>query len=320
MERINKVDKSIGFILRGCMRKAEADTIPDSESRNAGKRDRWITILTKVVEKYKYLIIGLVILYPFLSLFVMRLIAMLPGDILAVPSRVSDWFGYSASYSGTVVSVLVGLLTIYLTLVLDRISKDEQKNQHRYSVATNMPDLICEECILYHSNRDIPYKYLDKLPYMPEYILELHMIPAFPIYFSICVKGVRFKWNHSYGEDHILKTRGIEEFIGLEKKDYYFINNKNFELAIFLNIHEESKKLFQALYESYLYPSDDYRYKENLIDVTIQMECKNDLLPHSEDMGVVPFELNLVIENKGRQKDREGIAFQVLERKIKSAV
>lgn len=302
------------------MRKAGTDRILDSESRNVGKRDRWITILTKIVEKYKYLIIGLVILYPFLSLFVMRLVAMLPGDILAVPSSVGEWFGYSASYSGTVVSVLVGLLTIYLTLVLDRISKDEQKNQHRYSVATNMPDLICKKCILYHSNQDIPYKYLDKLSYMPEYILELHMTPAFPIYFSICVKGIRFKWNHSYGEDHILKTREIEEFIGLEEKDYYFINNKNFELAIFLNIHEECKKLFQALYEAYLYPSDDYEYKESLIDVAIQMECKNVLLPDCEDMGEVPFELNLVIENKGREKDREGIHFQILERKLKSAV
>lgn len=262
------------------------------------------------------IIMLLALIFPPISLGLMKMAAKVPGSCLYVPDNVNSWFGYSASYLGAVASVFIGILTIKLTLTLERINEDGQKKQQEYSIATNMPDLICTTGILYDCNQDIPTRHLDKLPFLEGYILELVLKPAFPIYFDIRIRGICFQWKSQYVENHVSKVKDEECRIELREENYDFTNNREFDLSVYFIVDEKKQAAFQNFYELYL-RSAHKNYKDNLIEVMIQMECQNVLLSGKNGIGDIPFELCLTMRNMGKNGDKKGISLETINRKIR---
>ncbi len=254
---------------------------------------------------------------PFVSLGIMKWIAGLEGDCLAVPDNVSAWFGYSASYLGAVSSSLIGILTIRLTMVLERIHKNEQNKLRETAAIEKMPDLTCEKCVLYECGHDTPYQHLDKLPAMKDYILELHLSPAFPIFFDVKVKSIDFKWKMPCVKNGTLKAEEKNASLTLKDEDYKFTNNEDFELAVYFDIDSEKKKAFQCFYEEYLYSPLDYNNSENVIELEISMECRNILLLSGAETDAISFNLCLTMENKGKNADKNGVMLNAIDRKLR---
>ncbi len=258
-----------------------------------------------------------VVFCPFCTLLLMKGIdSYFRGDLLSVPEHISAWFGYSASYVGAVASIGIGLMTIELTMVIQRINSNEQRVQQQYSIATHMPDLACEKCVLYDNRQDYPYQYMDKMMSMKDYLLELHLTPAFPVYFDIEVKDILLRWNEPYVEKHMSKTRKIETKVELTSDDYSFTNNRDFDLSISLTIADDDRKAFQHFYESYLRSHHDYNDKENVIEVLIGMECRNVFLTDQEGTGDAAFQFCLTMENEGKIGNEQGILLQTIDRKM----
>lgn len=272
------------------------------------------------VWKNKWLVLKimlLVLIVPPVSLICMKKAAEVPRSWFYVPDNVNPWFGYSASYLGAAASVCIGILTIKLTLMLERINENGQKKQQEYSIATNMPDLICKTGILYDCNQDIPARHLDKLSFFEGYILELILEPAFPIYFDIRIRGICFHWRRQYVENHVSKVKDEECRIELNEENYDFTNNREFELSVYFVVDDKMQAAFQNFYESYLRSSHDTNYKDNLIEVMIQMECQNVLLSGQNGIGDIPFGLCLTMKNKGKNGDKKGVLLETINRKIR---
>lgn len=226
------------------------------------------------------------------------------SNILEIEQNAENWFSFMASFSGTIASVIVGIVTYRLSEKIDEKNGADTELQKQMTVIKNMPNLICEDVELYSLNREnILKKHLLMFEKKSEYCLYIRMTPSFPAYFKICVlqMTIAFQQMGEKNGQHI-KTVLMEEGV-----TYRFINHKNFK--IYINVPEEIISEIEHLYLLNRELTNASSYQTRIVNLILRFKCDNELLPSNE--GGIEFDMNLTLENKGKKADTNCIRIDV---------
>lgn len=264
-----------------------------------------------MVQNYKKIgVIGIVsaFIFPFLICII---IAACPEEICGFslfPNK-EEWFSFWGSYAGVFVSLIIGIVTLRLTVRLDNINQENVRRQNRMSVVSNMPNMSCTKMVLSSlEDEDIPVP-LNKLYLFSErnnYILSMELMPAFPPYFKVEISGMELKLFSLINNTVYNKKATVGE------KDYHFTNNKEFNITI--NVPEDINELMKKLYISYLAITNRTPYEKTVAHLWIDFKCSNVLL--EKDLGDVSFRLHFQIKSNGNIHTSEGIELHVVDRQF----
>lgn len=260
-----------------------------------------------------YKIVGLIgvvaaLIFPFLMCIVIELC---PEEIGGFPFFLDrkDWFSFWGSYAGVFVSLVIGIVTLRLTVRLDHINQENVSRQNRMSVAANIPNMFCTKMVLSSlKDGEVPVP-LDKIYLFSKknnYILSMELIPAFPPYFMIEISSMELVFR-SLKDDRV-----FSEKTEIEEKDYHFTNNKEFNITI--NLPKEIDEHMQMFTMFCTAISKNTPYEKTVADLWIDFKCSNVLL--EQDLGDVSFRMHFQLKNDSNEYTSEGIVFHVVDRKF----
>lgn len=293
-------------------------------------RQKWKDILHEPIARWALCI--LIAFPPFIcfALNLLNCLAPEEGDgYFAIKPGVSDWFAFWGSFSGTIATVFVGILTLHLTSQIEKehriaeqlrvatqkqqeeehqkteqLREEAQKQQQeaeklqkKMSVIMNMPNIICESMEMFCFNRgDICQELMDFFADYRNYVMLFKLKPAFPAYFIV-----------SLDEYELIFYRGQEQtveqqvFGKLEKeKDYKIVNHDDFKL--YLNVDAEAEKYLFHFYTLHLQVTDATPYRNKNIDIRLKLKCENALFKENDGVdSAVTFNMILTLESEGKK-------------------
>lgn len=223
------------------------------------------------------------------------------GGCFVLKSEVADWFAFWGSFSGTIATVLVGVITIRLTekIELDnkkaeRLQKEAEKLQKKMAIVMNMPDIICKSVKIYSFNKgDIHSDFLERFAENRNYCVLFEIQPAFPAYFIISL--VEYELSFSKGQT-------LKEKITIgnltKEKDYSIINHGDFSL--FLNADKKAESCLYYFYSLHLQNTNATPYSDKNVNIRLRLKCENALL--SGDDSTVEFDMILTLETEGKRE------------------
>lgn len=251
----------------------------------------------------------LAFLLPFVIVGILKLMSLIPGQAFVIHDRIDTWFSFYGSYCGVFVSIILGVITLYLTEKLDSINKENNEKQVRYSIAANMPNMRCEELTLYSLEgpsipRDILRFFEDRNPY----ILFLRMAPAFPPYFDVHLRSIELYFKNPRTGEPVSAA-----FYQFDEKNVRIMNNGEVQMTI--NIPEALTEIFRKLDMLKVVATDATKYEWKLAEIFLEIQCRNMLIVDSS-MDVL-FRLRLLVENIGDNKEHDGTCLKILTREFK---
>lgn len=252
--------------------------------------------------------IGVAFLIPFVMVAILKILSLIPGQALVITDRIGTWFSFYGSYCGVFASIILGVVTLYLTEKLDLINKENNRNQERFSIIANMPNMRCDEAFLYSLEADgIPRDPLRFFRKRNKYIFFLHMTPAFPPYFDIRLSRIRLKLKHLVTYQEMVYDSELEE------EDVRIMNNENVRITV--NIPDTLSGAFDRLNALDTVTTDATNYERRLAEIFFDIQCRNTLVV-SPSMDVL-FRLYLLVENVGYNGNGDGKCLHVLTREFK---
>lgn len=250
-----------------------------------------------------------VFIFPFILLWLMRYLLSVPGDCLVIPDELNIWFAFYGSYAGVFVTVILGIITLRLTLKLDIMNKEETELQHRMSIAMNIPNMHCVEAFLYSLNKgDLPFDCIKLFKDRNDYIFFIVMNPAFPPYFGIEISRMEISLKSPKN------GRVNSQSVILSDKDYSFTNNESFKLI--LNVPCKMDQILGQFYIMQSVTSESTDYQLLVGDLWLDFKCQNVLLRKSDKEGDVKFRMHLQIINEGKRKIGDGIIINLINREF----
>lgn len=206
---------------------------------------------------------------------------------------VSDWFAFWGSFSGTIATVLVGLVTINLTETIERENKKDAKLKRQLAIVEKMPDIVCSSAMLYYYDEDRVSKEILKcfLDNVRNYTLHLKLKPAFPSYFMIKINRIEF---HDMRSEKLYAMKDL-----VDGTDYKLLNHEDCEVLI--NIDDKAYDILEHFYNSNLEMTaanpDNNRHRK----LTLGMVFENTLFRQNE--ATIQFDLVIFFENSGCTKE-----------------
>lgn len=270
----------------------------------------------KIGDRYK--VIGVVaiilaLLFLFLLCGVLNILAQyLTNEDAArwhlyVEGTTLNWFSVFESYSGVLVTIVLGVITLRLTVELGESDKKRAKLQNELSIATNMPNMKCEDMRIYCLDLgDRPYEIFNRFTVKNKYLLYLEMSPAFPAYFKINLSKMKLRSRNQ--RSGAAEERTVE----LQETDYRIINNEKFRLMI--NVPTKDEEIFEQIYYLSLLSTGSTSYDKTLVDIYLRLSCENILVEEKE--GNVEFDMHFLVRNVGRAKTAQGVSIEVLNREM----
>lgn len=250
--------------------------------------------------------IFLALVFPFLLLFIMKCMLKIPGSCLVIPDSVNGWFSFYGSYAGVIVTIVLGLITLRLTLTLERIHRKETELQQQLSIAMNMPNMHSESISLSSLDKgDLPYDSIRLFENQKGHLLSLVMNPAFPPYFDIKINKMELRLKNPK------EGTVIQESENLSPEDYFFTNNEVFTLVI--NIPRKMYDIFEQFYVVNIVTTESTNYQLLISDMWLDFICQNVFL---EGMEAVSFRMHLEIMCEGKQQNGDGIAIKLISREF----
>lgn len=224
---------------------------------------------------------------------------------------VTEWFGFWASFSGTLATVLVGAVTLRLTEKIQDQNDAEERLKKQLSIITEIPYMKCEKaCIFSLRHNDFLYEHLTMEGEKNNYCLALELDTSFPPYFDIVLKG-------------ILIYLPIQEEekpcpLSLKKEDYRFINHDGVKIVI--NLPSALDEIMYHAYVSDLEITNVTPYEKRNVCIDIEFSCKNVLFndestnnsrnKNTNDNNV-DFTLKITAENVGKTEKLKGKRLRV---------
>lgn len=206
-----------------------------------------------------------------------------------IKADVSDWFAFWGSFSGTIATVLVGIITMKLTEQIETDNRKKSELQKQMSIVSNMPSMVCENIEIYSINRgDITGDHVSRFKESRNYCFFLELSPAFPPYFDIKITEYQLEIQEK-GQSVIID--GIQQEV-----DYSFTNHKSFKL--YINADEKADSFLEHLYDLRLENTNATPAAEKNMRFRLRFECNNALLPGEE--GAVYFDMVLLLESVGK--------------------
>lgn len=262
-------------------------------------------------DKYKIvcaIAIFVALIFPFILCIILKFcVKYISGDTFVITKEIDNWFSFYGSYCGIFVSIILGVITLRLTVRIDSNNQEDIIRQSKMSIALNMPNFKCIEMFLYSLDRgDILSEYLDLFDQNSSYLLSVKMSPAFPPYFDVHIMKVKICLkNIKNGNDVVIHAPLCA--------DDYRIRNNN-DLLIIINLPENLNDILHNFYLLNQITTSSTAYERLLGQLYIEFQCFNVLLP--EDDGDVRFDLHFSIKNIGRKKESNGLAIEVINREF----
>lgn len=248
-------------------------------------------------------------IFPFLLLFFMKGLLGIQGSCLAIPDSLATWFSFYGSYAGVIVTIALGLITLGLTLNLDRINREKTELQHHLSIAMNMPNMHSEGIFIYSLDRgDLPYDCIRLFGNKKGHMLSIVMNPAFPPYFGIEIKNMEMRLKNP--KDGTVMQKSVD----LIPEDYSFTNNETFTLVI--NVPREMDEVLERFYVMRTITTESTDYQLLISDLWLDFICQNVLLEETDKQADVKFRMHLEIMNAGREKSGVGIGIKLINREF----
>ena len=221
------------------------------------------------------------------------------GGWFILKQGVADWFSFWGSFSGTIATVLVGIITIRLTEKIEsdnkraaKQQKEAEKLQKKMAVMMNMPNITCERVEIYSfDDGDILPEFLERFAENRNYCVLFKFRPAFPAYFIISL----VEYELSFWKGQAVKEK-IEISQLTKEKDYSIINHGVFQL--YLNADNRAEACLYHFYSLHLQNTNAASYRDKNVNVRLRFRCENALLPG--DDSTVEFDINMTLETEGK--------------------
>lgn len=213
-----------------------------------------------------------------------------------------DWFAFWGSFSGTIATVLVGIITIGLTMKLEEnkehteaLQKKSEQLQKKLSVVTNLPDMTCESVGIYSFNeRDISQDFIERFQKHRNYNIYMELKPAFPAYLIVSLTKYELIFWSEGREEKSPVISGL-----LEGEDYSFTSHGSTKL--YLNADERIEQWLEHMYFLHLESTNATSFENKSVKIRLGLKCENAMFPGKESR--VEFEMVLTLVSRGKEKD-----------------
>jgi len=234
------------------------------------------------------MISGLLMLVPFVILFLLRLVNWLfrcsgEGFFTRLDGGIDTWFSFYGSYLGVIATVALGLITLRLSIKIDEMSQ-----------ASNINAIAVRGIRFYDLWRDLKPSIVEHNISNKRYCFQISF-DKYQLYYSIKIKGA--EWGFWEG------GKASKKFQKINIGSSYFEKKEEADLYIFCDELEEtdSKNTLNFYYHLLAYEPITMKPDERKRDVRICMEMENKLFDkHPEKFNVI---LEITLENKGYKDD-----------------